>query len=322
MSSRTFRAPARELQGGSGTMREASIAARMAAGPEGGSRDDGEAPAALRRAFPFLDFSWGAPGPDLSVRAWRDPGLDFWSFDRRYDGRRGPRFCFVLEGPRGELEAELGTVLTRLQRLFGRRNRHSRDARFDELLVRHAVIHDVRRPLVRADYDHALDVWQWVLRLDPEASLALQLAALLHDIERLDSEADARAEHRARDYERFKAEHAERSAARVTGLVLRCGYPPRVARRASALVRGHEAPSQDPEAQLLADADALSFFSLNAPGFAAWFPREHTERKVRFTLARMSASARAQLASIRMPDAVREAIERCDPSAEVPWSRP
>lgn len=62
------------------------------------------------------------------------------------------------------------------------------------LLRRHRSLHPADKPLVRADYRHALDVWQWVLRLDPEAGGAVQIAALFHDVERIFTEAESRSE--------------------------------------------------------------------------------------------------------------------------------
>jgi hypothetical protein len=287
-------------------MTESSITAWMGAGEE---RAAG-APelSALRSEFPFLRFAWGRPAADLRLEAWRAPGFDFWSFDRRFDERRGERFRFVLQGEGAHLERALGQVLTRLQRLFMRRNRHSADESFERLLQCHAAKHDLRRPLVRADYDHALDVWQWVLRLDPDASVDVQAAALLHDIERLDTEAERRIEHRYGDYRAFKAEHAARGAAGAVALVRQCGFSSAIAGRVGELVRAHESPSSDAAVQVLNDADALSFFSLNAPGFMAYFPREHLVRKVEVALARMSASAQQRLSSIRMPAMVASAV--------------
>src|SRR5205814_582070 len=83
---------------------------------------------------------------------------------------------------------------------------------FDKVLARHCELHDMNKPLVAADFDHARDTWRWVLRLAPHASLAVQVAALFHDVERLASESEARIEHRAADYEAFKKAHAAAGA--------------------------------------------------------------------------------------------------------------
>jgi hypothetical protein len=191
-------------------------------------------------------------------------------------------------------------VLNRCQRAIGRRNRHSHGQLFDRVLRRHRALHDLDKPLVRADYNHAVDVWQWMLRLDGSASLAAQLAALFHDIERLASEADVRIEHLAPDYQDFKDAHARAGAATTRQILLDAGVPTAVCDRVTELVAAHERQSADPEVALLNDADALSFFSLNSSGYADYYGPEQTKKKVAYTLARMRDAARAKLASVRL----------------------
>lgn len=223
---------------------------------------------------------------------------------------RGP-FRVAVAGPADELADAGFEVLTRCQRLLGRRNDASRGPLFDRLLDRHRALHDLDRPLVRADYDHALDVWQWTLRLWPAAGLAVQAAALYHDVERLESEADARREQRTTDYQAFKDAHARRSAAIAEAELRMAGFGRSTRKRAARLIAGHDrAPGQgtdreallpgDPEPALLADADALSFFSFNSAGYLAYFGRDATRRKVAWTLDRMSPGARRRLARLRL----------------------
>jgi hypothetical protein len=64
-------------------------------------------------------------------------------------------------------------------------------------------------------------------------------------------------------------------------------------------VREHEHPSRDPEMSLLNEADALSFFSLNAPGFLHHYGLPHTRRKVAYTLARLRLRGHRELPRIR-----------------------
>jgi hypothetical protein len=153
---------------------------------------------------------------------------------------------------------------------------------------------------VRADYAHALDVWQWTLRLEPSASFEAQLAALFHDIERLVSEDRVRIEHHARDYAAFKRSHARRGAEIAREVLLGIDLDARTADRVAELIASHEAPDADGERTLLNDADALSFFSLNSAGFADYYGMPHTRAKVAYTLARLSARGRAQLGALRL----------------------
>lgn len=285
--------------------------------------DRAERPPALARIaqeFPTVGVEIVPPGAGASAEAhidaevWDAPDLDFWAFDARMNAlaARGPFAVCVT----GESPAQLGRValelLTRCQRLAPRRNAASRGPAFDEVLARHRALHDLDKPLVRADFDHTLDTWQWALRLDPDASLAVQIAALFHDVERLASEADARVEHRAVDYQAFKDAHAAegaRMAARALAhpsapLPAPAPAPAEELGRALELIAGHERPGGDPDLDLLNDADALSFFSLNSGGFMNYFGADHTRRKIAYTLGRLRPDARPRLLEMRHPASV------------------
>jgi hypothetical protein len=173
---------------------------------------------------------------------------------------------------------------------------------------RYRAMFDLQKPLALADYRHALDTWQWSLRVDPQAGLEVQLAALLHDVERLVSETEQRIEQHAPDYPAFKQAHAHKGAEMTRALLLEQGADRAVAQRTSELVRTHEHPENDAELALLNDADALSFFSLNSAGYIDYFGREQTRRKIRYTLARMRQSARARLKSVRVSARVGEIL--------------
>jgi hypothetical protein len=268
---------------------------------------------AVVREFPDIRCELGVPAPPtaiaLSVSAWRAPRFAFYEFDRALDGAvaEGPLELHV-QGEADELPAASLEILTRCQRLLGRVNAESSGSTWARVRARHLGMHDLEKPLVRADYDHALDAWQWALRLEPKASLALQVAALCHDIERLASEPDERIEQRAPDYQAFKDAHAGAGATMAAALLDAAGVDETTRDRAVTLIAAHERPRGDVELELLNDADALSFFSLNSPGFLAYFGPEHARRKVAYTLRRMTPWARARLDGVRLCDAVRAMV--------------
>lgn len=272
----------------------------------------------------LLRFS-GLGGPDgvpadrlvLNTADWVRGETDLIQLDEQADelAARGS-FEVELTGEEGD-PALAQEVALHLQRWSGHRNAASREAGFSGLLLAHRDLHPLEKPLVRADYRHALDVWQWVLRLDPEAGAALQAAALFHDVERVFTEADSRREKgiAANDYDGFKARHAEESA-RVTGDILdRHGFADGIRRRAAELIAGHDRPdlSADPEAAVLNDADALSYFSLNSPGYLAYFGEEQARRKIAWTLRRLSPQGRSWLARLRLPRAVADLLHQALP---------
>lgn len=278
--------------------------------------------------------SAGGPGKEkkvLRLADWESEGFDFWAFDRLLDGLAAAETPLVLTAPPERLPVMARQVATRAQRLSGRRNQASSGELFDRVLARHRALHDLDLPLVRADYDHALDVWRWLLRLDPRAGLAVQLAALFHDVERLESEALVRREPQGLAYQAAKDAHAERGARMAAELLAGLGVAPATCGRAARLIARHDRggesdgsgrePGREPgrewadfrdEAARLADADALSFFSLNSPGYLAYHGPEATRRKVAWTLGRMRPAARERLAGVRLPAQVRGFLEELD----------
>jgi hypothetical protein len=271
----------------------------------------------LQREFPHLAWITAGtlvPGAVLvDERAWRDPMSDLYDWDSKLlalQSQRGWVLVLPASDPRKGVEVLL-QVLTRYQRLAPRLNAASRDEAFLSALALHRTLHDLNKPLVRADYEHALDVWQWVLRLDAAAGRALQLAALFHDIERISSEPDQRIEQHAADYQAFKTAHAEVGARLAAVTARAAGVDEADCSRMQQLIAEHEQPAQGsraPEAALLGDADALSFFSLNSRGFSDYYGPEHTRRKVEYTLGRMTQRALGYLNQMKLALDVQEYI--------------
>ncbi len=248
-----------------------------------------------------------ALGPVIDAASWQ-AAARFHAFDERIE--RSPTDDVTLVGPSAAGIAH--EVLTRWQRFLDRRNDATRGVLFDAVLEAHAALHDLSKPLVKADHDHALDTWQWMLRLDPDVELAPQLAALFHDIERLESEADVRVEQHAPDYQRFKDAHARRGADIAGETLLAVGVDDATVTRVCKIIAGHERRGLDADVDLLNDADALSFFSLNSPGYIDYFGPEQTQRKIAYTLGRLGERARARLATVRLCPDVRALVKSAE----------
>jgi hypothetical protein len=121
---------------------------------------------------------------------------------------------------------------------------------------------------VSEDPHHADNTLAWLLRLEPAADEALQIAALAHDIDRATPERVRRGDYP--DYDAFKAAHARRSARLLRGILEACGVERRLVEEACRLVEFHEVGG-DPGSDLLKDADSISYFDVNLPLF---FQRE------------------------------------------------
>jgi hypothetical protein len=265
------------------------------------------------RLYPF-DSRRDTPVAEVDLAHWRSDSFDLVGLDQQVnDALSGVGHCELrLVDRGGDSRASLRAavqVITRFQRFVYGRNRASHTARFDRVLAIHEGLYDRNRPLLAADHDHMLDTWQWLLRLGASASFALQVAALFHDVERLHNEADARTEHLASDYSEWKRAHARAGADIAARVLADAGIEARTVARIRDLVAGHEDPATGMESQLLADADALSFFSLNSAGFLGYFGAAHTTKKVAHSLARLGWRGRRALGEVKLPGEIRVMVE-------------
>ena len=142
--------------------------------------------------------------------------------------------------------------------------------------ARRRILEVIAGSEVPEDFPHAKDTLCWVLRLEPSAGPALQLAALGHDIDRAVTERKvSRADFQ--DYDAFKAAHARNGAAILLEILEGCGVAASIAKEAGRLVTLHEVGG-DPQADLLKDADSISYFKVNLP---LYFRREGWEEAKR-----------------------------------------
>jgi hypothetical protein len=256
----------------------------------------------------------------FSLEGWQHPAADILSLDKLvHQFERGIDFVVELSSEswqQGGLAAL--ALLTRYQRLLPLAPPVHPIPQLTRVLATHRALHDLVKPLVRADYDHALDTWRWLLRLEPAATPALQLAALFHDVERLRSETDQRVEQQADDYCAFKTQHAKGSARMATRILLGLGFDSLSIQRTAELIAEHEQPETDAELDLLNDADALSFFSLNSWGYLRYFGKTQTRRKIAYTLARMSPPATLRIALTRPPPEIASMLRELLPAAPRP----
>ncbi|MBW1789872.1 MAG: DUF4202 family protein [Deltaproteobacteria bacterium] len=130
---------------------------------------------------------------------------------------------------------------------------------------------------VPEDPRHAENTLERLLRLDPKADQALQIAALGHDIDRAD---ELRKVRRADydDYDEFKAAHACNGAKILRSILGRCGVAGPIAEEACRLVTLHEIGG-DPGSDLLRDADSISFFEVNMPMYYQREGWDETKRR-------------------------------------------
>ncbi|MDY7232248.1 hypothetical protein [Hyalangium rubrum] len=244
----------------------------------------------------------GAQVLRLDVEEWRAPGFDPAAWDPRiFSAVDAERLALHLVGARGE---ELATaaleIVTRYQGLVGRRNPASSGVVFDQLLERHRALHDLSRSGVRARYQHALDTWQWVLRLEPDAELAVQVAALFHGAEN----------------SLFDVAPVACGADMARELLAELGVETAKRERAYRLITRHVRAGETETLALLDDADSLSLFSLHSSGFLRHFGVEPAPCQGAIPFTRSSASRR--LGQVYLSQRMRPLLEARRQSTSAP----
>ncbi len=149
------------------------------------------------------------------------------------------------------------------------------------------------------DPAHADNTLHWLLRLKPDADTALQLAALGHDIDRASPDKVRR--QNFADYDRFKAAHARHSAEILEALLKRHGIPDATVERTCELVRRHEVGGTA-DADVLKDADSLSYFDTNLPLYLRREGEEEALRRSLWGIQRLSGKALSVLKSWQHDD--------------------
>ena len=226
--------------------------------------------------------------------AWRG-AFDLTRFDEAVEA--GADAPLVIRG--NDAVGVAGEALSRYQRWIGRRNGASATRTFDGVLEALGAL-ACTPPFLPEDVGHMVDTWQWLLRLDPTASLRSQLAALVHEVDRVARDPKERLEHHARSDANGVAHGSARALSLLTGAGLSDVEAGGV-RDVLSLQPQHER-----EALLVEDADALSFLSLASARYADHFGLAQTRRKIAFTVGRLGPLARRKLALIRLrPDVAR-----------------
>jgi hypothetical protein len=147
---------------------------------------------------------------------------------------------------------------------------------------------------------HAEDTLDWLLRLKPESDKTLQIAALGHDIERaLEIRKVKRDDFPG--YDAFKAAHARNSAEILREIMEDCGMSQEMASEVYLLVCRHETGG-DPRADLIKNADGISYFHVNMPLYYQREGWEETKRRCIWGYGRLSPRVKRIIENMRYAD--------------------
>lgn len=154
----------------------------------------------------------------------------------------------------------------------------------------------IKHSKTTSDYKHAISTREWLLKLYPEASPELQLAALAHDIDRA---VQPRTVQKANEsYDDYKMRHAKRSASIMTDLLGNHNVAPENIQKIAHYITYHEVGG-DIETDYLRDADSISYFADNIKVYAETHTEKQTKDKIIFMYSRTSERAQKVIAAIR-----------------------
>ncbi len=159
----------------------------------------------------------------------------------------------------------------------------------DILRAERKILDIIDRSPVPEDPAHARNTAQWVERLGSSDPF-LRLAALGHDIERALPEEKVKRE-QFTSFDDFKEAHAKNSARVLRKILADSGLEPEEIDKICYLVEMHERGGS-PEADLLKEADALSFFETNLALYSLRHTEEDVEKRALWGLRRLRPATR------------------------------
>ena len=166
---------------------------------------------------------------------------------------------------------------------------------------------EILRLLSVAEFDleeaHAKDTLAWVKKIDLSASEPLQIAALAHDIERAVKPMVKRKAGEA--HPSYKRRHAQRSARILAELMAKHGYKDEFIKRTCSLVEMHEVGGSR-EADILRDADSISFFSCNIEWYYKYKDKnlDVVRHQVQYKYSRASSRAKELIKTIKIKNKI------------------
>ena len=135
----------------------------------------------------------------------------------------------------------------------------------DEIIagLKKRIVEIIKKSSNPEDPIHAKNTLEWMIKLEPQADEALKIAALGHDIERAISKRKIKRENYT-NYEEFKKAHALNSTEVLSKLMETFKVKKELREEIFYLVNHHETGGNK-RANLLKNADSLSFFQVNLP---------------------------------------------------------
>lgn len=166
----------------------------------------------------------------------------------------------------------------------------------------------IEKSPIPEDPIHATNTLEWLLKLKPDAGEALKLAALGHDIERaIEKRKVRRADYKS--YDEFKQAHALNSAKILAEIMKECNLGKEFIDDVLFLVRHHETGGSA-RADILRDADSLSFFHVNLPHYFVRNGTQETKRRCLWGYQKLPDNLKGIVAQFDYEDKELESLVR------------
>lgn len=150
----------------------------------------------------------------------------------------------------------------------------------------------------------------WLLALKPDADEAMQIAAYAHDIERAFRDEVSEEVFKDREFNdpEFLADHETKGAEIAAKFLRDNGYGDNDVKRVYNMIRYHEEGGDD-EANLIKDADSISYLEINAKRHLPLIEtlgKEKVKNKIDWMYNRITTEKAKELATPFYDDVIRE----------------
>ena len=162
----------------------------------------------------------------------------------------------------------------------------------DEIIagLKKKIMEIIKKSSNPEDPIHARNTLEWMIKLEPQADEALKIAALGHDIERAISKRKIKRENYT-NYEEFKKAHALNSTEVLSKLMKNFKVKKELREDIFYLVNHHET-GDNKRANLLKNADSLSFFQVNLPYYFIRNDLDETKKRCKWGYRRLPVNLR------------------------------
>lgn len=167
-------------------------------------------------------------------------------------------------------------------------------------------IKEILRPT--RELQHGEETLQWLLKIEPNASWQLQIAALAHDIDRAVPYDDNKKPNKIIQYDEYKRLHARRSSGIVKQLMEELSFDQKDINKVTNTIENHEIGG-DEDSDLVRDADSIRWFVNGYEGYIEEKGLQRAKEKGWWMYKRASESTKELINNINYSRDIKEYID-------------